>query len=372
MNQASLVLLLAFALGALLPCAVRPVLRALNMVDVPNERSSHTTPTYRGMGLATGGAACLSFACAALLGWTVNLPISLTFLAGSGLALLLGWTEDVHGISITKRAGMQLVIGLGAALSLAIIQEASLLWVPLAGVFVAWYINVANFMDGINGISGCHGLVAGLAYAYMGGVSDLPWMTIGGLAIAGAYTAFLPWNLRTGHNVFLGDAGSYFLGASLAIIAVGAFYAGIPVLASISPLLVYLADSSMTLVRRMAAGEQWYKPHRTHVYQRLTDVGLGHVSATIMVSSATAIVWTFVLFASDLFLSNAFFAGIGVLALAVAVIVLYLRLPELLDTRLHSAESSVRHQKTVEPENSAEQGTNSRAAEEQNPKDPSQ
>ena len=155
-------------------------------------------------------------------------------------------------------------------------------------------------MDGINGISGCHGLVAGLAYAYMGGVSSLPWMTIGGLAIAGAYTAFLPWNLRTGHNVFLGDAGSYFLGASLATIAVGAFYAGIPFLASIAPLLVYLADSSTTLIRRMGAGEQWYKPHRTHVYQRLTDVGLGHISATIMVSSATAIVWAFVLFASDL------------------------------------------------------------------------
>ena len=88
----------------------------------------------------------------------------------------------------------------------------------------------------------------------------------------------------------------------------------------------------------MAAGEQWYKPHRTHVYQRLTDVGLGHISATIMVSSATAIVWAFVLFASDLFLTGAFFAGVGVLALAVAVIVLYLRLPELLDTRLQPAE----------------------------------
>ena len=163
-------------------------------------------------------------------------------------------------------------------------------------------------------------------------------MTIGGLAIAGAYTAFLPWNLRTGHNVFLGDAGSYFLGASLGTIAVGAFYAGIPFLASIAPLLVYLADSAMTLIRRMAAGEQWYKPHRTHVYQRLTDVGLGHISATIMVSSATAIVWAFVLFASDLFLTGAFFAGVGVLALAVAVIVLYLRLPELLDTRLQPAE----------------------------------
>ena len=135
MNQASLVLILAFVLGALLPFAVRPLLHALNMVDIPNERSSHTTPTYRGMGLATASATCLSFAVATLMGWTVNLPISLTFLAGGGLALLLGWTEDVYGVSIAKRAGMQLVIGLGIALSLAIIQEASLLWVPVAGLF---------------------------------------------------------------------------------------------------------------------------------------------------------------------------------------------------------------------------------------------
>lgn len=137
MNQASLVLILAFVLGALLPFAVRPLLHALNMVDIPNERSSHTIPTYRGMGLATANATCLSFAVATLMGWTVNLPISLTFLAGGGLALLLGWTEDVYGVSVAKRAGMQLVIGLGIALSLAIIQEASLLWVPIAGLFIA-------------------------------------------------------------------------------------------------------------------------------------------------------------------------------------------------------------------------------------------
>ena len=60
MNQASLVLILAFVLGALLPFAVRPLLHALNMVDIPNERSSHTIPTYRGMGLATASATCLS------------------------------------------------------------------------------------------------------------------------------------------------------------------------------------------------------------------------------------------------------------------------------------------------------------------------
>ena len=73
------------------------------------------------------------------------------------------------------------------------------------------------------------------------------------------------------------------------------------------------------------------------MYQRLTDVGLGHISATIMVSSATAIVWAFVLFASDLFLTGAFSLVLAFLP-AVAVIVLYLRLPELLDTRLQPAE----------------------------------
>ena len=109
------VALTATILGGVFPFLVRPLLHTLNMVDLPNERSSHTTPTYRGMGLATALAVCASFGVATAAGWTVNTGISVTLLAGMAAALLLGWIEDVSGIGIAIRAGVQLLIGAGVA-----------------------------------------------------------------------------------------------------------------------------------------------------------------------------------------------------------------------------------------------------------------
>ena len=201
------VALTATILGGVLPFLVRPLLHTLNMVDLPNERSSHTTPTYRGMGLATALAVCASFGVATAAGWTVNTGISVTLLAGMAAALLLGWIEDVSGIGIAIRAGVQLLIGAGVAGVLSVLMNVPIFWAVPAAIFVAAYINVANFMDGINGISGCHGLAAGLCYSFTGYLTELSWLTLGGLAIAGAFAAFLPWNVRSGRNVFLGDAG---------------------------------------------------------------------------------------------------------------------------------------------------------------------
>ena len=205
------IFVLAVIAGALLPFAVRPILHRYNMVDIPNERSSHTTPTYRGMGLATAAATLLAFLVATLLGWTYrsaeSLQLAITIAAAMLFSLALGWLEDIRGVSIVRRAALQLVIGVLVSVSFATVQGTNPLLVVVGAVFIAGYINVANFMDGINGISGAHGLVAGLAYALTGWMVNLPWLAMGGVAVAGAYLAFLPWNVRPGKNVFLGDAG---------------------------------------------------------------------------------------------------------------------------------------------------------------------
>ena len=225
---------LAFVLGALLPFAVRPILHRYNMVDVPNERSSHTAPTYRGMGLATAVATLEAFVAATLFGWTYrsaeSLQLAVTIAAAILCALALGWLEDIRGVSIVRRAGLQLVIGVLASVSFATVQGTNILLLILGAIFIAGYINVANFMDGINGISGAHGLVAGLAYGLTGWMVNLPWLALAGVAVAGAFAAFLPWNVRPGKNVFLGDAGSYVLGAALGTLAVGAWFADVPFL----------------------------------------------------------------------------------------------------------------------------------------------
>ena len=333
------VALTATILGGVLPFLVRPLLHTLNMVDLPNERSSHTTPTYRGMGLATALAVCASFGVATAAGWAVNTGISVTLLAGMAAALLLGWIEDVSGIGIVIRAGVQLLIGAGVAGVLSVLMNVPVFWAVPAAIFVAAYINVANFMDGINGISGCHGLAAGLCYSFTGYLTELPWLTLGGLAIAGAFAAFLPWNVRSGRNVFLGDAGSYLLGAGLSILAVGTWFANVNPLVALAPLLVYLADSGTTLLRRMAAGEQWYKPHRTHVYQRLTDVGFTHLGSATVVTGLTVLVWALILNGLNFWSSDLPILGVVLLAFAVLVVLLYLSLPTLIARQKTAAPS---------------------------------
>ena len=303
------------------------------MVDVPNERSSHTAPTYRGMGLATAAATLLAFVVATVFGWTYrsseSLQLAVTIAAAILCALGLGWLEDIRGVSIVRRAGLQLVIGVLVSVSFATVQGTNILLLILGAIFVAGYINVANFMDGINGISGAHGLVAGLAYALTGWMVNLPWLALAGVAVAGAFAAFLPWNVRPGKNVFLGDAGSYVLGAALGTLAVGAWFADVPFLLAFAPLMTYLADAGTTLFRRFMAGEQWYKPHRTHTYQRLTDVGFSHLGSTAVVTGTTILVWVLLAFASDLFASGAVLAAVGVVLVALAVLVVYLRMPQL-------------------------------------------
>ena len=324
---------LAFVLGALLPFAVRPILHRYNMVDVPNERSSHTAPTYRGMGLATAAATFVAFVAATLFGWTYrsaeSLQLAVTIAAAILCALALGWLEDIRGVSIVRRAGLQLVIGVLVSVSFATVQGTNILLLILGAIFVAGYINVANFMDGINGISGAHGLVAGLAYALTGWMVNLPWLALAGVAVAGAFAAFLPWNVRPGKNVFLGDAGSYVLGAALGAMAVGAWFADVPFLLSFAPLVTYLADAGITLFRRFMAGEQWYKPHRTHTYQRLTDVGFSHLGSTAVVTGTTILVWVLLAFASDLYAAGSVVATVGVVMVALAVLAVYLRMPQL-------------------------------------------
>lgn len=246
--------------GLLLPYVVRPLLHRWNLVDIPTERSSHTSPVFRGMGLATALAALLGYLVVLIDGQIyTDRSVALSVLLGMFASGALGWAEDYRGVSIKVRFAAQLLIGLVVTLSLTLLLGTSYWWVPLGVLALATYVNVANFMDGINGISGLHGFAVGAAYAYAGWVNETPWLVAGGASLAAAYLAFLPWNVRTGKNVFLGDAGSYFLGGAVASMAIAAFLSGIYLEYILAPLLVYLVDTGTTLLRRVLNGEQWYK-----------------------------------------------------------------------------------------------------------------
>ena len=327
---------LALALSCLLPFVVRPLLVRLGIMDVPNERSSHARPILRGLGLAVLVAMAVAggFAVVAQHAAVGDWRLLLTVVAGSFAAGLLGFTEDLRGLSVGVRSVLLLAIALAAAAAIIVFAGADLpLWGAVAlavyaVLFISSYINVANFMDGLNGISGFHGVIAGLVFAVAGWVVDLPWLFAAGLVLAAGFGGFLPWNL-TKPGAFLGDVGSYLLGGGVAITSFAALIAGVPLLAAIGPMVIYFGDVAVTLVKRVRAGHRWDEPHKEHTYQRVQQLGYSHVQASGMTAAATLA--TSLLGLGTLFTSIA--GSIALFAAGFAVLVLYLLLPKLLPRR---------------------------------------
>lgn len=318
----------AFLLSLGLPILLKPILLKLGVLDVPNERSSHATVAIRGAGITV--------AAGLLAGLAIGLPslasgqrdVLVAVAAISAAAALLGWIEDYRGISVAVRALLQAAIGAAGTAWLWSMTELSPLWIPIGCFAIAGYINVANFMDGINGISGLHGLTVGVLYAAAGTVSDMPWLTLVGSVTAAAFAAFLPWNVVRG-SMFLGDVGSYVLGGVLAATGVAAFLNGVHPEYLLAPVTIYLADTFFTLVRRITAGERWWAAHRQHVYQRLTDAGLSHVTAALFVTACTVATGLCGFLAAEGGLGG----KIAALAGAVAVVVFYLASPRIFARR---------------------------------------
>ena len=315
----------ALVVGSCAPIAIVPALRRHGVLDTPSVRSLHVQPTVRGVGVATAAAVLL----AAVVGWVTGAPATgvLVLLGGVTLAVL-GLVEDVGGLPVGGRLVLQAALATGAVTTLVVITGgrppgaewlALPILVPVLAMIVVGYINAANFMDGIDGISGLHGMVAGGAYALTGTVAGEPALLFAGGVTAAAFTAFLPWNLRT-QPVFLGDSGSYLLGSLVALDAVLAWLLGTPVLIAVAPTLVYLADTATTVLRRSLRRERVWAAHSDHVYQQLVRQGHRHVPVALLVSTATALCVLAGL------LSGGSWVG---LVLAVAVCLFYLAGPRL-------------------------------------------
>src|SRR5690606_20794310 len=126
-------------------------------------------------------------------------------------------------------------------------------------------------------------------FASADGVPDL--VQASALALAGCGLAFLPWNLVRA-KVFLGDVGSYALGATSAALACWLVAEGASVLSVLTVFLPYLADTSLTFVRRTARRERWWEAHREHAYQRVVDMGPPHWQVSLGVATLSALCGT--------------------------------------------------------------------------------
>ncbi|OIR06780.1 putative undecaprenyl-phosphate N-acetylglucosaminyl 1-phosphate transferase [mine drainage metagenome] len=254
---------IAFALSLLILFALLKsgVARRLAL-DQPNQRSLHALPVPR-----VGGIAIVL---AVLVAWSL-LPGSRLLLALPTAALaLVSAVDDRLGLPVALRLPVH---GLAA---LALVSGAGVGDPWLATGLVAgllWMTNLYNFMDGSDGLAGGMALFGFSAYAAAAHAAPLGAMS---LATAAAAAGFLVFNFPPA-KVFMGDVGSIplgFLAASLGLLGwrQGLWPLWFPLLV-FSP---FVADASITLLRRLVGGERVWQAHREHYYQRLIRMGWGH------------------------------------------------------------------------------------------------
>lgn len=267
---------------------------ALRLVQAPNHRSSHVQPTPNGGGL--GIVVAGSFAGIALVllsGWAFGWLV----LGLSALLAAVGLRDDIQPLPARVRFGVQVAVCAGLLFALGDLPRFSFNvglefevvgWV-LSGLLLlagVWWINLFNFMDGIDGIAGAQavfmllGGAALSAWVNAGVMSSPVWMLM--LCIAAATVGFLLLNWPPA-KIFMGDVGSTWLAFmvfALALLSVQAdwlSYATWLVLAA-----VFVTDATVTLLTRLLRGERWYEAHRNHAYQKLARRWGGHRPVTLL------------------------------------------------------------------------------------------
>ena len=274
------VLLVAVLTTLVSAAAVRPLLLHLRVIDIPSERSSHSAAVVRG-----GGTACMAGAVVSIV---AESPSALVLLSVPLAMGLIGFVDDLRSLPPFGRLVLQAAGAVSALAVVAVETNPAPITAVVGMLFFVSFVNAFNFMDGINGISGFSSLVAGLWFWSVGDHLGSDNVVVLGATLTGVSLGFLPWNVPRAY-LFLGDSGSYFLGA---LIAVGVWLVAIDgsVEEAIAPTIVYLADTGWTLLKRARTDiRSLATPHREHAYQQLAD-RWGHVAAAAYAATCSAVV----------------------------------------------------------------------------------
>src|SRR5260370_21918775 len=270
--------------------ALIPLLRRGVVLDRPNERSSHAMPTPRGGGVAVIAAIVLAWLALAGLGLPPRASSPILF--GAVLLAAVSWLDDLRGLPPAARLLAQWVAGALAFLTQPSAGPVFQGWLPgwldAIGTLLiwVWFVNLFNFMDGIDGLAGSEAAAIGLGLLLFAsvGVGHDPGPAALGAAIAAAAIGFLVWNWAPA-RIFLGDVGSVPLGYLLGFLLLDQAARGQWKVALILP-LYFLADATITLLRRLLRGERVWQAHREHFYQRAVQRGLGHAAVVQRVIAA--------------------------------------------------------------------------------------
>ena len=280
-----------FLLGLVCALVMVPAIRRLalrnEILDIPNERSSHTQVIPRGGGIAITTAMLVGILLSRVFGLMETRSGIISFFAGTLLVALISWFDDTKPLSPATRfvfqsisAGLA-IIGVGFFSevdlgSLAILQVGSWIGIVLTFVWIVGLTNAYNFMDGIDGIAGGQAIVAGLGWSAYGWIMSEPFLCMVGLLLASSSLGFLVYNWAPA-KIFMGDVGSASIGYVLAVVPLF-----VPGRDGFAPLVgfemvwPFVFDTSFTFVRRLWKGERVWEAHRSHLYQRLVLAGWNH------------------------------------------------------------------------------------------------
>jgi len=253
--------------------------------DVPNQRSLHARPVPRSGGIAMMAGIFSGFAI---------LQTPLVVVLPAAVLVALSHLDDIHGLPIPVRLGTQFAAAAGFAFGA--FPAVALPSLVLIVIGILWMTNLYNFMDGSDGLAG--GMtVTGFTFlgagAWMSGDDAL---LIECAIVAAAGAAFLPFNFPPA-RVFMGDAGSVPLGFLAAVLPLSGWRDGDwPLWFPAAVFAPFIADSTVTLLKRVAAGERFWEAHNKHYYQRLVRMGWGHrrtalAEYALMLACGTTALW---------------------------------------------------------------------------------
>jgi UDP-N-acetylmuramyl pentapeptide phosphotransferase/UDP-N-acetylglucosamine-1-phosphate transferase len=276
-------LLLSFAaaaaaglLSGVMTWAIRPLLLKVALAK-PNARSSHRVPTPQGAGIAVITATLIVAAGAIVFAGTADMEMPVAVFGATLFIAAVGLADDVNSIPVLPRLllqGLAVAAVIFAAPETLKVVPACPLWLERGLLLLAglWFVNLVNFMDGLDLMTAAEIVPITGAVVLLGWLGGLPASTtLTAAALFGAMLGFAPFN-RPVARIFLGDVGSLPIGLLVGWCLLQLAWHQQFAAALLLP-LYYLADATVTLLRRMARGEPFWAAHRTHFYQRATDNG---------------------------------------------------------------------------------------------------
>lgn len=300
-----------------------------NIIDNPNERSSHSIPTPRGGGVAVVVSYILGVMLLIYLDYLTQ-HVGLTLIVSGLIIALLGFFDDHGHINSMFRLAIHFMVAIGVVVSLGGFSEVKIFNNFLLGfsaniiavLFLVWLLNLYNFMDGINGIASVEAITTLMSMAVIYFIFNIQLnIEILWLLSACAF-GFLLWNFPKA-KIFMGDACSGFLGLTLGILALIALKENLALFCAwIICLGVFIVDATFTLIRRVSSGYKMYDAHRSHSYQILSRKWNSHTPVTLLVAGIN-ILWLLPVAYWTVTLSNYPEIGVVIAYLPLIMIVIY-------------------------------------------------